>query len=141
MAYYDAFKTKWAAAPAGNTQSKLNWVNAAMAVGPAIPMKVPAAEIYNRTDRGEHGALQMAQQNAIQRNLAPATVDFSIGSSARALWLANFPAGSKTQTNLAPYVATFDTPQVKWWSIANQPPEIPYTRPFDMGDVTEAGLV
>jgi hypothetical protein len=147
MAYYDAFKTKWAQAPAGTTQSKLNWVNAATTTGAAVRMIVPAYEIYNRTDRAEYNLLKPTDQSAVQRNLAPATVDYSPNSALRLLYTSLFPptggsppTQSKTQQNLAPYVAQFDTPTVPWWSTANQPPETPYTRPFDMGDVTAAGV-
>jgi len=41
MAYYDALIAKWAQAPAGTTQQKLDWVNAQTVTGAAIPMKVP----------------------------------------------------------------------------------------------------
>jgi hypothetical protein len=143
MAYYDAFKAKWAQAPAGTTQQKLAWVNAQTATGAAIPMLVPATEIYNRVDRAEYNALTAANQSAVQRNLAPATVDYSPNSAMRILFASLFQTGSplsKTQQNLAPYVASFDTPTVKWYTIANQPPETPYTRPFDMGDVAAAGV-
>ena len=36
MAYYDALKAKWATAPAGTTQQKLDWVNAQTVVGAPI---------------------------------------------------------------------------------------------------------
>jgi hypothetical protein len=124
MAYYDALIAKWAQAPAGTNDQKLTWVNAQTVTGAAIKMIVPSSEIYNRTDRGEYDALTNIKQQPIQRNLAPVTVDYSIGSAMRALWLTSFPAGSKTQTNLAPYVASFDTPQIPWWKSAGYPAAI-----------------
>src|SRR4029077_1769957 len=77
-------------------------------------MIVPNFEIYNRIDRPEYDALVASKEAPIQRNLAVATVDFSPGSSARALFLSTFPAGSKTQQNLKPYTDQFDTPLVPW---------------------------
>ena len=141
MAYYDALKTKWASAPAGTTQSKCDWCNAQTVTGPAIKMIVPATEIYNRTDRGEYAALNAANTAAVQRNLAPATSDFSPGSSMRALWLSLFPAGSKTQTNLAPYVAMYDTPKIPWPTATVAQGGGGLNGPVSTNDAAAAGLV
>jgi hypothetical protein len=135
MAYYDALIAKWAQAPAGTNDQKLTWVNAQTATGAAIRMIVPAYEIYNRTDRTEYKALAAADETAVQRNLAPATVDYSASSSLRAFYLSIFPAGSKTQQNLAPYVATFDTPTIPWWKSAGYPVAI------TPADLVKAGII
>jgi hypothetical protein len=119
MAYYDALIAKWAQAPAGTTQQKMDWINAQTVIGDPIPMRVANFEIYNRTDRAEYESLATTKQTPIQRNLAVEIVDFSIGSAARGLWNSTFPPGgspptSKTQQNLAPYIAQFDTPPIPW---------------------------
>jgi hypothetical protein len=112
---------KWAQAPAGTNDQKLTWVNAQTVGGAAIRMLVPNYEIYNRVDRGEYNALSVENQDAVQRNLATPTVDFSNNSNMRTLFHALFPTGSKTDTNLAPYTVTFDIPQIPWWKTARYP--------------------
>lgn len=115
MAYYDALIAKWAQAPAGTTQSKVDWVNAQTVTGDALSMKaVPSAEIYNRTDRAEYEALQATKQGPLQRNLAPPTIDFSPLSAARGLWSSTFIAGSKTLVAIKTYTDSFDTPKIPW---------------------------
>ena len=141
MAYYDALKTKWASAPAGTTQSKCDWINAQTVTGPAIKMIVPSTEIYNRTDRGEYDALTNLKQQPIQRNLALNTIDFSPGSNMRALWLTTFPAGTKTQTNLAPYCALFDTPKIPWATATIAQGGGGLNGPVSTNDAAAAGLV
>jgi hypothetical protein len=113
MAYYDALVAKWAQAPAGTTQQKLDWVNAQVVVGAALPMKVPYTEIYNRLDRTQYNALSATNQSSVQRILAQQTIDFGPSSEARRQMYALFPSGT-SRTNLANYAATFDTPQVPW---------------------------
>jgi hypothetical protein len=142
VAYYDALKTKWASAPAGTTQSKCDWINAQTVVGDPLPMtSVPATEIYNRTDRGEYNALQATKQTPIQRNLALEHIDFSPNGNARALWLATFPAGSKTQTNLKPYTDSFDAPLVPWATAPIAKGGGGLNGPVSLNDAAAAGLV
>jgi len=114
MAYYDALIAKWATAPAGTTQQKLDWVNAQTVTGAAIPMKVPYTEIYNRLDRAEYNSINAQGQQSVQRILAQGTVDYSPNSAARKQIAALFPAGGVSLTALATYVATFDTPKIPW---------------------------
>ncbi len=141
MAYYDPLIAKWATAPAGTTTEKLAWINAQTVTGPAIPMKVASSEIYNRTDRPEYEALQATKQGPLQRNLALPTVDFSPGSSMRALWAATFAAGSKTQTNLAPYVATFDAPKLPWATATVAQGGGGLNGPVSENDLKAAGII
>jgi hypothetical protein len=134
MAYYDALIAKWAQAPAGTNDQKLAWVNAQTATGAAIRMIVPNYEIYNRIDRAEYKALATTDESAVQRNLAVPTVDYSASGGLRPYFLTLFPAGSKTQQNLAPYIATFDTPTIPWWQSAG------YPHPITGQDLVLAGI-
>lgn len=134
MAYYDALIAKWAQAPAGTNDQKLAWVNTQTVTGAAIKMLVSNTEIYNRTDRAEYNALTAVNQQVVQRNLSTPTVDFSLGSAMRTWWYNNFLAGSATRTNLAPYIAQFDTPQIPWWKSAG------YPAPITGQDLVLAGL-
>lgn len=140
MAYYDALKTRWASAPAGTTQSKCDWINAQTVTGAAIKMVVPVYEIYNRIDRTEYKALNAADEATVQRNLNVPMVDYSAGSGFRALMAALFAAGSKTQTNLAPYVATFDTPKIPWATATIAQGGGGLNGPVSLNDATAAGL-
>jgi len=100
VAYYDALVAKWAQAPAGTTQQKLDWVNAQVVTGAALPMKVPYTEIFNRLDRTQFNALTAANQQSVQRILAQETIDFGPNSEARRQMYALFPSGT-SRTNLA----------------------------------------
>lgn len=113
MAYYDALIAKWGQAPAGTTQQKLDWVNAQVVVGAALPMIVPYREIYNRLDRTQFNALTAANQAIVQRMMAQEMLDFGPASEARRQMYVMFPSGT-TRTNLANYAATFDSPNVPW---------------------------
>jgi hypothetical protein len=142
MAYYDALKAKWAQAPAGTEAEKLTWINAQTVTGPPRSMKaIPSTEIYNRTDRAEYKALVAADESVVQRNLAPATVDFSPSSAMRTLWLSLFPAGSKTQTNLKPYTDSFDVPKIPWSTAPVASGGGGLNGPVSHNDLVAAGIV
>lgn len=156
MAYYDAFIAAWnnsTQPPPGatgapitvgmSTQQKLNTLNAWTHVG-AIPTNfyVTGADLFNCIDQAEFFALTAAQQ---QNLLLMCDVQGQLlGGSANTNHLA---AGMilKYFTNLSGPTITNLTALAKatvvpWWSQANQPPEAPYMRPFDMGDVQAAGV-
>lgn len=134
MAYYDALVTKWGTLTPGTTANKLAQVNAATANGTATPMIVPTYKIYNLIVSSEFVALSASNQQLIRDILGMGTVDASPGTSVRARIIALFPNGTATFTALSALAATFDTPQVSWWS-ANG-----YPRAFDLGDIAAAGL-
>ncbi len=156
MAYYDAFKAAWnnpTQPPPGatgsaitggmTTQQKLDVVNAWTHSG-AIPTSfyVTGDQLFNCIDRTEFFALTAAQQQNLL--LMMATPGQLLGGSASTAHLA---AGMILQyfTNLSgPTIANLTALSkaaiVPWWSWANQPPEQPYQRPFDLGDCAAAGV-
>lgn len=133
MAYYDLFITKWNTL-SGSTTSKLAQVNSATVSGPSTPMIIPTYKIYNVIDTTEFTALSAANQQLVRDILGMGTVDGSAGTSIRNRMLAIFGAGTATRTALTALASVYDSPSVPWWQ-ANG-----YLRPFDMGDVTAAGL-
>jgi hypothetical protein len=64
MAYYTALISKWATAPAGTTQSKLDWINAQIVTG-SVPTTfyTTGDQILNCLDKTEFLALTAAQQS------------------------------------------------------------------------------
>jgi len=141
MAYYDALIAKWAQAPAGTTQQKLDWVNAQTVTGAAIPMKVPYTEIYNRLDRGEYNSLSAVNQQSVQRILAQDTVDYSQGSQARKQITALFPAAGVSLTALAAYIALFDTPKIPWPTATLAQGGGGLSSMVNMNDLKAAGII
>ncbi len=157
MAYYDAFVAAWnnpTQPPPGatgvpitagmTTQQKLDTVNAWTNVG-SIPTSfyVTGDQVFNCIDKTEFFALTAAaQQNVLL--MCAVTPGQLLGGSAET---AHLCAGMILQyfTNLSgPTISNFTklakATVVPWWSQANKPPETPYQRPFDMGDVTAAGV-
>lgn len=134
MAYYDAFIAKWATAPPGTTAEKLAWVNAQTGTGPAIPMIVATYNIYNLIDRAEFTALAADLQQGVRDIISMGTVDASPNTEVRKRMVFIFPTGKISNTNLTNFAKNYDQPTVPWWQ-ANG-----YPRPFDMGDVTAAGV-
>lgn len=133
MAYYDAMIAKWATLT-GTTAEKLAALNASLATGPAIPMIVPTYKIYNLIVASEFTALSSSSQQLVRDILGLGEVDGSPGTQIRARMVSIFSSGTQTFANLAALSSGYDTPQIPWWQ-ANG-----YNRPFDMGDVTAAGV-
>jgi len=141
MAYYDALIAKWAQAPAGTTQQKLDWVNAQTVTGAAIAMKVPYSEIYNRLVRSEYSALAVADQQSVQRILAQDMIDFSPSTSARTQMLTLFPSGKVSYTNLQNYIALFDAPKIPWPTATLAQGGGGLTSMVNMNDLKAAGII
>lgn len=132
MAYYDALITKWATLTPGTTAAKLVQINAATATGASVAMVVPTYKVYNLIDPTEFVALTAANQQLVRDILGMGTVDASAGTSVRARMVAIFPSGT-TRTALNALAATYDSPQVSWWSSAG------YSSPVSSADLAAAG--
>lgn len=116
MAYYDALVAKWATLTPGTTGAKLAQINAATINGSILPMIVPTYKIYNLIVPSEFVALTATNQQLVRDILGMGTVDTSSGTAARARIVAVFPNGTATFTALSALAATFDSPQIPWWS-------------------------
>lgn len=134
MAYYDAFIAKWNTLGPGTKEQKLAALNASLATGPVIPMIVPTYQIYNLISVSDFNALSSSAQQLVRDILSMGAVDASSGTQIRARFVSLFGSSTTTFSNLAALAAKYDTPQIPWWQ-ANG-----YSRPFDMGDVSAAGL-
>jgi hypothetical protein len=141
VAYYDALIAKYAQAPAGTTQQKLDWVNAQVVTGAAIPMKVPYSEVYNRLVRAEYAALAAADQQSVQRILAQQTIDFGPSSAARTQMLVLFPSGKVSYTNLQTYIGQFDAPKIPWPTATLAQGGGGLSTMVNMNDLKAAGII
>jgi hypothetical protein len=141
MAYYDALKAKWAQAPTGTTQSKIDWVNAQTVNGPAAPMIIPTYNIYNLVVRSEFDALTAPLQQSVRDIISMGTVDASPGTQIRARIIQIFPNTTTTFTNLNNYAKGFDSPQVPWWGAPVDKGGGGLTGPVTQADCDAAGLV
>lgn len=133
MAYYDLMIAKWATLT-GTTDQKLATLNAATAPGPAVSAMLTPSQILNAIVFADLAALTQLQVSQLALLLSGGTVDASPGTSIRLGIQALFQGKTATLTALAALVAPFDSPTIPWWQANN------YPRPFDMGDVTAAGV-
>ena len=137
MAYYDALIAKWATAPAGTTQSKIDWINAQTVTGPARPMVVDTNQIYNKINRAEFTALTNILSKSIQDIIqVKGTMDMSPGTELRnQIMVVIFPAAKAPITNasLKAWMDTYDTPKIPWWS-APVPPGGGLSSPVSKAD-------
>lgn len=139
MAYYTALVAQWALLTPGTTAAKLAQINALTVAGPAVPMVVPTYRIYNLIVPAEFVALTAANQQLIRDILGMGTVDTSPGTSARARIVAVFPNGTATFTALSGLAATFDSPQIPWWSATVAQGGGALNSPVGPGDLAAAG--
>lgn len=133
MAYYDAFVTKWAELGAGTTAEKLAALNAATVSAPQKSILSPSA-ILNAIVFDDLAALTQLQVTQLTLLLSGASIDASNGTSIRTGIVALFADKTTTLTQLGELVAPFDSATEPWWKNAG------YSRPFDLGDVTAAGV-
>ena len=146
MTYYDSFIAAWNAGgkPAGvagasitaemNTQQKLDVINGWTISGPQRPMVVESYRILDAIDINEYKALSAAERDILKLLLSVGKIDVSPNTQGRALLLDVFGTSNVTKSNFNNISNTFK-PDIPWWK-ANG-----YRRPFDMGDVTEAGVI
>lgn len=140
MAYYDALAAKWATLTPGTTTAKLTQINAATVTGTTITMIVPTYKIYNLIVASEFNALIAANQQLVRDILGMGTVDASPGTAIRARIISLFPNGTATFTALSALAATFDSPQVLWWSASVAGGGGGLASPVSQQDLTVAGL-
>lgn len=133
MAYYDSFKAKWAL-QTGTTAQKLAAVNALLVTGPATPAIVTPSQILNTIVFADLAALTQLQVSQLSCLLSGGSVDASPNTTIRLGIQALFAGKAATLSALAALAAKYDTPQIPFY-LSNG-----YTRPFDMGDVTAAGV-
>ncbi len=132
--YYNAMITKWGTLAPGTTAQKLAALNAATVTGSARPCVLTPSQIINAVVFADLAALTQLQVSQLALLLSGASVDASPGTSIRLGVQGLFAGKTTTLAQLGTLVEPFDSPTVSWWS-ANG-----YSRPFDMGDVTAAGV-
>lgn len=132
MAYYDALIAAWPSLN-GTTAQKLAAANAATVSSPKKAILEPSA-ILNSIVFADLAALTQLQVSQLTLLLSGTTVDASINTPIRLGIQALFAGKTTTLANLGTLVAPYDNAVIPWWQ-ANG-----YSRPFDMGDITAAGL-
>lgn len=133
MAYYDSFKAKWATLT-GTTASKLSQINALVVTGPAVPAIVSPSQILNTIVFADLAALTQLQISQLSCLLSGTSIDASPNTTIRLGIQALFAGKTTTLQALAALAAKYDAPQIPFY-LSNG-----YSRPFDMGDVTAAGV-
>lgn len=138
MAYYDALISAWPNAQGDTTAGKLSWLNSQTVTGqPPKQFSVTATDLYNAFDAGEWHAMNLDAAAhpllpRVKEILAlPGPIPVGEGTIAN-LYLFNL-FGSSQATLLK--LAALAVAQVQpWWKASG------YPRPFDLGDVSTAGL-
>lgn len=147
MAYYDAFISAWntGTLPASTTGTaltglttaqKLAAINGWTYTGAAATYSVVAAwQVLNCIQQADLAGLTADQKQQLGIVLGPGQVDPTPGKTAAAIF-GNIFSGKTTTLNalVALQNSLKVTPSSPWWQFAG------YPRPFDMGDVTTAGL-
>lgn len=134
MAYYDALVAKWATLTPGTTAAKLAQVNALTVTGAAQKAILSPSAILNAIVFADLAALTQLQVTQLTLLLQGSLVDASAGTSIRAGIQALFAGKTQTLSNLGALVGPYDSPTILWWQSAS------YPRPFDLGDISTAGL-
>jgi hypothetical protein len=134
VAYYDALVAKWATLGAGTTAQKLTALNALTATGSPQKAILSPSSILNAIVFADLAALTQLQVSQLTLLLAGNDIDASQGTPIRAGIQALFAGKTATLNNLGALVAPFDAPTIPWWQSAG------YPRPFDIGDISAAGV-
>lgn len=134
MAYYTALINFWPSAQGADTAAKLAWVNAQTVTG-SIPATFPVtgAQILKCLDFPEFNSLTAARQTAILQICALPAGDGGANSFIGKL-IANYYSAMLTGPTIVALTAMAQAVVQPWWK-ANG-----YPRPFDLGDVSTAGL-
>lgn len=134
MAYYTALVALWPSAVGADTATKLAWVNTQTAAAPAKSI-VSTNDVLNAIVAADFLALTQLQLLQLQTIVANrASVDASSGTMIRTVFQNIFAGKTATLAALTALVAPNDNATVPWWK-ANG-----YPRPFDLGDLSTAGL-
>lgn len=136
MAYYTALIALWPGAQGADTAAKLAWVNAQTVTGsPPASFSVTATDLYGAFDAGEWNAIAQTSNPLVARvkELLALPGQIPVGSGTIAnLYLFNlFASSPATLLKLAALAVAQVQP---WWKANN------YPRPFDLGDISTAGL-
>lgn len=141
MPYYTALQAKWPSLSADTTENKLVALNNLTAPRPA-PAPIASVMTYLRSNglwlgikAASVGAVpSLGAQAAVDLNadLRMETIDFGL-PIVQAMLADLVTHGLLTQEQAAALNA-LGTEVIPWWQSAG------YPRPFDMGDITEAGL-
>lgn len=136
MAYYDAMIAEWALLTPGTAAQKLAQINALTVTG-SVPTSffVTGAQLANCVNWGEFAVLTAQKQsNLMALFQVPGQL---LGGSANTTHLVDgmildaFPVAGPTIANLT---ALAQAAVLPWWQTNG------YQRPFDLGDVSAAGL-
>jgi hypothetical protein len=150
MAYYDALIAAWATTvvPAGYNGTPLNvgmttaqklaavngWKKATAAS--ATTLILPSWQVYDAIDSTEYNALTDTQRQEILSILGMGQVNAQ--GHARTRFLAIFPAGTQTRTNLAALISAA-TPTVLWVTEPASNGGAGLASPVSLMDLTAAG--
>lgn len=134
MANYTALQNFWPSAPPGTTQSKLDWVNAQTVTG-TIPTLFPVtgSQLMDCLDFTEFNSLTAAKQTTILQICAMPLMTGGQNTFIGKLF-ANYYSTMLQGPTITAFTALAKAVTQPWWQANN------YPRPFDMGDITTAGL-
>ena len=155
MAYYDALIAAWNSAtqpPTGvtgtglvagdTTQQKITKINGWTMAQPPVTALVPAWQIYDEIVVTEYDAAPAASQTIVNNILAMGNVNCASGSNARRRFLAIFPSGTTSNTNLINLFNSIYAP-IRDWCFVNGYPTHGANGPgnLSINDASNAGLV